>query len=215
MSLNIFRSKLYNNLLRYELMIRRQVRWFFGIFLMIMGVLFFLQAFSFGNIAGESIRDNIDSLAISYLTAVPEPMFVYVSFFGRSTESRVQIVYSLDSSGESIRTDEFSSIVQSGRTERQSFRIALPENIQEELFVTVSVSDGTSLSYDRVRVGEIGAHKNGLGISRSFVSLLGFLIIGCFVMVYFVFQHIRRKRLRSLAHHAGNHLTFRFSIPPF
>ncbi len=180
-----------------------------------MGVLFFLQAFSFGNITGGSIRDNIDSLAISDLTVVREPMFVYVSFFVRSTGSQVQIVYSLDNQGESIRTGEFSSIVQSGRTERQSFRIALPEDTQDELFVTVSVSDGASLAYDRVSVEKIRTHNNNFGISRSFVSLLGFLIIGCFVMVYFVFQHTRRKRLRLLAHHAGNHLTFRSSASPF
>lgn len=212
--LYIFRSKLYNNLLRYEFMMHRQVRWFFGIFLFITGVLFVLQAFSFGDITGESIGNNIDSLAISDLIAVREPMFVYISFSVQSLKNQVQIVYSLDNRGENIRTDEFSAIVQPGRAERQGFRIALPENAQDELFVTVSVSDGASLAYERASVRESGKRDSKLVVPRSFVSLLGFILIGFFVMAYFVFHHTHRRRLHSLVHHAENHLTFRSSTSP-
>ncbi len=212
--LYIFLSKLYKNLLRDEYMIHRQVKWFFGIFLFITGALFALQVFSFGGITGGSVRDQEESLAISELTAVREPMFVYVSFSVQSPKNQVQIVYSLDNQGENIRTGEFSAVVQSGRAERQSFRIALPENAQDELFVTVSVSDGASLAYERASVGEIGARDNKPVVSSSFVSLLGFIIIGCFVMVYFVFQHTHRRHLRLFAHHAGNHLAFRSRASP-
>ena len=190
-------------------MMRKQVIRFFGGLLLLAGALLVLQLFSFNDMTGASVYDEgSGGLSLNDVRAVSEDEFIHISFYVESERNQVQIVYSLDAAAESIRTGEFTVIVEPGHAQPEAFRIALPEQSIEDLFVTISVGDGVSFAYQRVVVTKSGARGEN-SLSRSLVSMIGFIALLCFVMVYVVRCYVHRRRVHSLARRAGHHLAFR------
>src|SRR3989338_10132305 len=189
-------------------MVRKQVMRFFGVLFLLVGVLVVLHTLSSEGITGSSVHDEgAGGLALSDVHAIYESGFVSVSFYVRSDRDQVQIAYSFDTLGETVRTGELGAVVKPRNLERQVFRVALKEHLSEDLFVTVSVSDGTSFASERVAVSQ--GSRGRTFFSRSLASTLGFIALFCFIVVYVVRQHIQQRRVRSLAHNVRNTLKFR------
>ena len=181
---------------------------FFGVLFLLVGTLVVLHTLSSEDITGSSVYDDSSGgLALTGVHAIYESGFVSVSFYVMSNGDMAQIAYLFDIGGETVRTGEITTIIEPRNLERQVFRVALRENLSEDLFVTVSVSDGTSFASERVAVTQ--GPKGRTFFSRSFASTLGFIALFCFIAVYVVRQHIQWRRVRSLAHNVRNTLKFR------
>lgn len=193
-------------------MARKRVVAFFGAFVLLAGVLFLLRALSLEAVTGASITD-VSAVLLSELRAVHDGEFILVSFVVVGAHPEARIAYVLDAEGESIRSEEVTTILEPGKPEQQAFRIRAPEQEKGELFITLSVDDGTSLAYSRAVVTS-GGSGNERAISRSFIPIIGLATVFAFVLAYFVYAENQGKRARVLARHAAENLVFRRSQTP-
>lgn len=188
-------------------MTRRTVVRFFSVLFVLAGALLVLRAVAFGGFTGASVQEDTESfsLALRHVEARMEGTLVHVMFTLLTSQQESEVAYVFDSRGTTLRTGTFPVISEPGRAGRQGFRVVLPEK-GEDLFVTVSVSDGGALALKRVPV--VSERVRG-DISRGAVSLIGIGAFACFVLGYFHYRAAHRMRVRGLAQHTKRHVTFR------
>jgi hypothetical protein len=124
-------------------------------------------------------------------------------------QSEAWIAYVLDAGGESVRSGNFSIILEPGTQKRHAFRIQVPEKAENELFITISFSDGETFTYRRVAVTKGSSERNDeISRARSFAPVTGLVAVLVLVILYLVHVGKKIKRTHTLAHHARKNLTF-------
>lgn len=189
---------------------------FFGMLAILVGVLILVQVIQFRGISGASIHEEgvkgeeeNAALRVRELSAFRDGTLVEARFLIESERGgEVSIVYALEGGeGVSLRRGEQRLLLPASVPSLQRLRLSIPEAQEQNLFLTLGVSDGVGFAYRRVAVrGERGKEDVAVGQSAFAIPLS---IIGVMVLVggYVAWHLHHRKKMRAFAHQLPHHVS--------
>lgn len=191
-------------------MVKKNVLSFFGILLLMAGVLFFIQFKEFGGLSGYSTyepevkEDTRGMLVLHDVTAFRDGSSVQVSYVLSTQYTQTQeidIAYALDDREGMVKEGRESIIVEPGEARAYALRILVPSGSHGPFSVRLSAYDESVFSYQTVDVKEQTSFLTSRAISDVDIAptSFGLFFVAAFIFGYAVWYVLQRRKRAMLA----------------